>query len=76
MSAQSEARRFPFPPSPVPYSPGPEMQELMAKCPVNQVPVCALTEPDEQIRDAAASCPVEAILLTDADTGKPVPLDD
>jgi ferredoxin len=39
-------------------------------------PVCALVEPDEQIRDAAASCPVEAILLTDADTGNPVPLDD
>lgn len=37
MSAQSEALRFPFPPSPVPYSPGPEMRELMAKCPVNQV---------------------------------------
>ena len=39
-------------------------------------PVRALTEPDDQIRDAAMSCPVEAILLTDADTGKPVPLDD
>lgn len=38
-------------------------------------PVLTLTEPDEQIRDAALSCPVEAILLTDADTGKPVPLD-
>jgi ferredoxin len=39
-------------------------------------PVRALTDPDEQIRDAAASCPVEAILLTDAGTGEPVPLDD
>jgi ferredoxin len=39
-------------------------------------PVRALTEPDDQVRDAAVSCPVEAILLTDADTGKPVPLDD
>jgi ferredoxin len=39
-------------------------------------PVRALAEPDDQIRDAAIFCPVEAILLTDADTGKPVPLDD
>ncbi len=39
-------------------------------------PVRALTEPDDQIRDAAMSCPVEAILLIDADSGKPVPLDD
>jgi ferredoxin len=39
-------------------------------------PVRALTEPDDQVRDAAASCPVEAILLTDTGTGKPVPLDD
>jgi cytochrome P450 len=37
MSAQSEALRFPFPPASVPYSPGPEIRELMAKCPVNQV---------------------------------------
>ena len=37
MSAQSEAPRFPFPPSPVPYDPGPEVRELMAKGPVNQV---------------------------------------
>jgi len=37
MSAQPEAPRFPFPPSPVPYSPGPEMRELMAKCPVAKV---------------------------------------
>lgn len=39
-------------------------------------PVQAPAEPDDQVRDAAASCPVEAILLTDAGTGKPVPLDD
>jgi ferredoxin len=38
-------------------------------------PVRTLTEADEQVRDAAASCPVEAILLTDTGTGKPVPLD-
>jgi ferredoxin len=38
-------------------------------------PERALTEPDDQVRDAAASCPVEAILLTDAGTGNPVPLD-
>jgi|HubBroStandDraft_3_1064219.scaffolds.fasta_scaffold44602_1 cytochrome P450 len=37
MSAQSETPRFPFPPSPVPYDPGPEVRELMAKGPVNQV---------------------------------------
>jgi cytochrome P450 len=37
MIGQPEAPRFPFPPSPVPYSPGPEVRELMAKCPVNQV---------------------------------------
>ena len=39
-------------------------------------PVRARIEPDEQVRDAAASCPVEAILLTDAGTGTPVPLYD
>jgi ferredoxin len=38
-------------------------------------PVRTLTEADDQVRDAAASCPVEAILLTDAGTGEPVPLD-
>lgn len=37
MSAQSEAPQFPFPPSPVPYDPGPEVRELMAKGPVNKV---------------------------------------
>jgi ferredoxin len=39
-------------------------------------PVLALLEPDDQVRDAAAACPVEAIRLTDAGTGEPVPLDD
>jgi len=37
MSAQPETPRFPFPPSPVPYDPGQEIRELMAKCPVNRV---------------------------------------
>ena len=37
MSAQSEVPQFPFPPSAVPYDPGPEIRELMAKCPVNKV---------------------------------------
>jgi cytochrome P450 len=37
MSAQSEVPQFPFPPSPVPYDPGPEVRELMAECPVNKV---------------------------------------
>ena len=32
-------------------------------------------EPDEDVRDAAASCPSEAISLVDADTGQPVDLD-
>ena len=39
-------------------------------------PVATLTEPDDAVRDAAVSCPAEAISLTDADTGEPVPLDD
>jgi len=39
-------------------------------------PVSTLTDPDDQVRDAAASCPVEAILLTDSETGTPIPLDD
>ena len=30
---------------------------------------------DEVVRDAAASCPSEAISLIDADTGQPVDLD-
>jgi ferredoxin len=41
----------------------------------HSTPVRALIEPDEQVRDAAAACPVEAIRLTDPDTRKPVPLD-
>ena len=39
-------------------------------------PLRALTEPDDQVRDAAVACPVEAIRLTDAASGQPVPLDD
>ena len=32
-------------------------------------------DPDELVRDAAASCPSEAISLVDAGTGHPVDLD-
>jgi ferredoxin len=38
-------------------------------------PVSDLIEADETVRDAAASCPVEAIGLTRAGTGEPVDLD-
>ena len=38
-------------------------------------PVTAEIDPDEAVRDAAASCPMEAISLVDADTGEPVDLD-
>jgi ferredoxin len=38
-------------------------------------PVSELIEEDEAVRDAAASCPVEAISITDAETGAPVPLE-
>jgi hypothetical protein len=38
-------------------------------------PVEAETDPDEEVRDAPASCPSEAISLLDADTGQPVDLD-
>lgn len=38
-------------------------------------PVSELIEEHEAVRDAAASCPVEAISVTDAETGAPVPLD-
>ena len=38
-------------------------------------PVTADIGPDEAVRDAAASCPMEAISLVDADTGEPVDLD-
>jgi ferredoxin len=38
-------------------------------------PVAAEIAPDEAVRDAAASCPVEAISLIDADSGTPVDLD-
>ena len=40
----------------------------------HSTPVLALIDPDDLVRDAAASCPVEAILLIDPDTRKPVPL--
>ncbi len=38
-------------------------------------PVVPAIAADEAVRDAAASCPVEAISLLDADTGEPVDLD-
>jgi ferredoxin len=38
-------------------------------------PVEAEIDPDEEGRNAAASCPSEAISLVDADTGQPVDLD-
>jgi len=38
-------------------------------------PVDAEIDPDEEVRDAAASCPSEAISLVDADTGQPIDLD-
>jgi ferredoxin len=38
-------------------------------------PVEAVIDPDEVVRDAAASCPSEAISLVEADTGRPVDLD-
>jgi ferredoxin len=38
-------------------------------------PIAGEIDPDEAVRDAAASCPSEAISLTDADTGVPVTLD-
>jgi hypothetical protein len=38
-------------------------------------PLAADIAPDEAVRDAAASCPVEAISLVDADTGQQVDLD-
>jgi ferredoxin len=41
----------------------------------HSTPVAGLIEPDDAVRDAAVSCPVEAVSLMDADTGKPVPLD-
>lgn len=37
-------------------------------------PVAAEVDPDEAVRDAAASCPAEAISLVDAGTGEPVDL--
>jgi ferredoxin len=38
-------------------------------------PVQTEIDPDEMVRDAAASCPSEAISLVDTDTGRPVDLD-
>jgi ferredoxin len=38
-------------------------------------PVAAEIDPDEAVRDAAASCPAEAISLVDAGNGEPVDLD-
>ena len=38
-------------------------------------PLSESIDPDEAVRDAAASCPVEAISLTDSGTGNPVDLD-
>ena len=38
-------------------------------------PVEAEIDPDELVRDAAASCPSEAISLIEAGTGQPVDLD-
>lgn len=38
-------------------------------------PVSELIDEDEAVRDAAASCPVEAIAVVDAETGAPLPLD-
>ena len=35
-------------------------------------PVASPTEPDDAILDAAASCPMEAIAVTDAATGTPI----
>ncbi len=37
-------------------------------------PVEAGIDPDELVRDAAASCPAEAISLVEAGTGEPVDL--
>jgi ferredoxin len=37
-------------------------------------PVSELTAEDEAVLDAAATCPVEAISVTDASTGLPIPL--
>jgi ferredoxin len=38
-------------------------------------PLSESIDPDPAVRDAAASCPVEAISLTDVGTGDPVDLD-
>lgn len=35
-------------------------------------PLASTVEPDEAVLDAAISCPMEAIAVSDADTGTPV----
>ncbi|MER7169510.1 ferredoxin [Micromonospora sp. NPDC000207] len=35
-------------------------------------PLAGLVDPAEEVRDAADSCPMEAITVTDAETGDPV----
>jgi len=37
-------------------------------------PAAATVEPDDSVLDAAASCPLQAIVVTDADTGEPIDL--
>jgi ferredoxin len=41
----------------------------------HSAPVSELVDNDEAVLDAAASCPVEAISVTDAETGAAVELD-
>lgn len=38
-------------------------------------PVSELIDEEDAVRDAMASCPVQAISVTDAKTGAPVPMD-
>lgn len=42
----------------------------------HSTPVKPVTGPDDVVMDAAISCPVEAIILTDTETGEQIPLDD
>lgn len=37
-------------------------------------PVAAEIAPDDAVRDAAATCPMEAIVVTDAETGEQIAL--
>jgi ferredoxin len=41
----------------------------------HSVPVTDLVDDDQTVLDAAASCPVEAISVTDAETGAAIQLD-